>query len=988
MDKSREEKNELYLTNLIDIDMLQRIQDAFGDMTGMAVVTVDDKGAPVTVPTNFTDFCCKYTRCSEEGRRRCEECDIKGAELRLKTGETYSHYYCHAGLVDFAAPIMAGDKMIGGYIGGQILTSPPNLEKFRKIAAEIGVDPDKYAEAVKKVQIVSEEKAATASNFLCVIASALSDMVYKGYVIQKNAVEIKKAARMKSDFLANMSHEIRTPMNAIIGMADLALREEMSPAARDFIHQVKASSKNLLVIINDILDFSKIESGKMDIVEVEYVPLSLVNDLTCIINSRIGNKDIEFTMDIPPDLPKGLYGDNIRIHQVLLNILTNAVKFTNQGEINLKMEIERLEGNMLNMRIAIKDTGVGIKENDLQKLFTSFQQVDSKRNRNIEGTGLGLAISKQLLQLMGGKISVTSEYGKGSVFTVELPQKIMDDVPSLTLPENPITSAVLISNSYVKKQLVRDLNRIGSHCIDLSEGTELSELNIDFLFVEKVFFSHSIQKLLLDNPNIHGIVLSDYDNLELVDIPGVKVISKPAYSLSIYNAMGFTDIFTGTEESDSAGGFTFIAPDAHILVVDDNPVNLTVAKGLLEPLRMHTDTASGAAEAIEAIHKVKYDLIFMDHMMPEVDGIEATHIIRRLVPSYNDIPIIALTANAIGGAKQMFIKEGMNDFCAKPIEMKDILSKLKKWLPKDKILPVTDVSGGSVQDIPEIHISEGGDTNIANIKELDVSRAISLLGSEKLYRTVLKEYYCAIDKKRNSILEHKNNEKWRDFTIEVHSLKSTSKQIGADHLSSLAAELEKAGNENNVDFIMLHTEEMLTEYLKLKDILKPYFPEQSENEGEKPPQTADVFELLSKMQEALDNFDTLQIDGVVEQMSSYTFTGKQNELFIKLKQAAEESDIDVCSEIVSEWGKHIVGSDSTAVKGQALLEMLGRIQNALDNFDTLEIDEVIDKMSKFSFTEKGKEYFEKLKAASDIYDLDRCNSIVEKWRSAAEKVMR
>ncbi len=988
MDKSNEEKNELYLTNLIDIEMLQRIQDAFGDMTGMAVVTVDDKGEPVTSPTNFTDFCRKYTRCSEEGRRRCEKSDIKGAELSLQTGENYSHYHCHAGLVDFAAPIMAGDKMIGGYIGGQILTSPPDLDKFRKIAAEIGVNPDEYVEAVKKVQIVSEEKAAAASNFLFVIASVLSDMVYKGYVIQKNAVEIKKAARMKSDFLANMSHEIRTPMNAIIGMADLALREEMSPAARDFIHQVKASGKNLLVIINDILDFSKIESGKMDIVEVEYVPLSMVNDLTCIINSRIGNKDIEFTMDIPPDLPKSLYGDNIRIHQVLLNILTNAVKFTKQGEINLKMEIERMDDNILNMRIAIKDTGVGIKENDLAKLFTSFQQVDSKRNRNIEGTGLGLAISKQLLQLMNGKISVTSEYGKGSTFTIELPQKILDDAPALTLPEEPVTSAILISNPYVKKQLMRDLNRIGSQCIDLSEGTELSELNTDFMFVEKMFFSQSVQKLLLDNSKIHGIVLSDYDNIELVDIPGVKVISKPAYSLSIYNAMGITDICTETEESDTAGGFTFIAPDAHILVVDDNPVNLTVAKGLLEPLRMHTDTAPGAAEAIEAIHKVKYDLIFMDHMMPEVDGIEATHIIRRLVPSYNDIPIIALTANAIGGAKQMFIKEGMNDFCAKPIEMKDILSILKKWLPKEKILPFTDISGGSVQDIPEIHSPSGDDTNISNIKELDVSRAISLLGSEKLYRTVLKEYYSAIDKKRNSILGHKNNQRWRDYTIEVHSLKSTSKQIGADHLSSLAAELEKAGNENNIDFIMFHTEEMLTEYLKLKDILKPYFPECAENEAEKPPQTADVFELLSKMQEALDNFDTLQIDEVTEQMSAYTFAGKQNELFLKLKCAAEKSDIDVCTEIVTEWGKLIVGSDSNAVKGQTLIEMLCRIQNALDNFDTLEIDDVIEKMSKLNFTEKGKEYFGKLKTASDIYDLDSCNQIVEEWRNAAEKAMR
>lgn len=986
MSKSNEDKNKLYLTNLIDKDMMQRIQDAFGEFTGMAVVTVDDKGMPVTKPTNFADFCTKYTRGCEEGRRRCEECDIKGAQLRRENGDSRYYYFCHAGLVDFAAPIMAGDQMIGGFIGGQILIAPPDLDKYRKTAEELGIDPEEYVEAVKNVRIVSEEKAAKASNFLNVIASVLSEMVYKGYVIQKNAVEIKKAARMKSDFLANMSHEIRTPMNAVIGMADLALREEMSPAARDYIHQVKASSKNLLVIINDILDFSKIESGKMDIVEAEYVPLSLVNDLTCIITGRIGKKDIEFTMDIPPDLPRSLYGDNVRIHQVLLNILTNAVKFTKQGEIHLKMEIERLPDNILNMRISISDTGVGIKKTDIGKLFTSFQQVDSKRNRNIEGTGLGLAISKQLLQLMNGKISVESEYGKGSTFTIELPQKILDDEPALIDHGKAISSGILISNPYVERQLVMDLKRIGSECIDFSEETELTDLKIDYLFVEKAFFSQSVQKLLLDNPQIHGIVLADYDHIELVDIPGVKVISRPAYSLSIYNAMGITDISTVSEENDTAGGFTFIAPEAHILVVDDNPVNLTVAKGLLEPLRMHTDTAPGAAEAIEMIHKVKYDLIFMDHMMPEVDGIEATHIIRRLVPSYNDIPIIALTANAIGGAREMFIKEGMNDFCAKPIEMKDILSKLRKWLPKDKIQPATDISGGSVQDIPEIG-SEKNDMKISNIKELDVSRAIKLLGSEKLYHTVLKEYFCAILKKHDSILGHMNREEWRDYTIEVHSLKSTSKQIGADRLSAMAAELEKAGNEGNIGYITEHTEEMLMEYLKMKDVLEPYFPECKSADTNKTPQAADVFELLSKMQDALDNFDTLQIDEAVEQMSSFTFEDRQAELFERLKKAAEESDIDVCSNIVGEWGKLIVGTDSKAMRGQALIEMLCRIQTALDNYDTLEIDDVIEKMCKFNFTKRGMEYFEKLKAASDSYDLDSCNSIVEEWRSEAEKAM-
>lgn len=971
--------NSLSLTDLIDVEMLQKIQDAFGAFTGMAVVSVDTKGAPVTKGTNFTEFCNKYTRGTEIGNRGCEECDIRSAEITFQTGKATS-YKCHAGLVDFAAPIMAGDTMVGGFIGGQILTEPPDLEKFAKMAEKIGVAPDEYVEAVQKVQIVSKETVDKASNFLYIVASALSNMAYKSHQLHENAIEIEKASRMKSDFLANMSHEIRTPMNAIIGLADLALREEMSPVARDYIHQVKASSKNLLVIINDILDFSKIESGKMDIVEVEYEPLSLINDLTSIVNSRIGSKDIEFIMDIAPDLPKNLYGDNVRIHQVMLNLLTNAVKFTNQGEIRLELNVKRTASDMLMMNVTIRDTGIGIKESDMHKLFNSFQQVDSKRNRNIEGTGLGLAISQQLVNLMHGTISVKSKYNHGSAFSFSLPQRIIDDIPAVPCLENTASAAVLIKNPYVEKQLMKDLKWIGASCVDLAETNDFEHLDIDFLFVEKALFSQAVQKFIQDNPSMRCMVLSEYDSFEPVDIPNVKVISKPAYSLSLYNAMGVADINMVFEESDRETTFNFVAPDAHILVVDDNSVNLTVAKGLLEPLRMNIDTASGAAEAIELIHRVQYDLIFMDHMMPEVDGIEATHIIRQLVPSYNDIPIIALTANAIGGAKDMFLKEGMNDFCAKPIDVKDIVSKLKNWLPKEKILPASDISRGSVQDTP-VMSEDTGERKLSNIHELNTRSAIELLGSESLYRAVLKEFYCAIDKKSASIRSRCKSEQWRDYTIEVHSLKSTSKQIGADHLSSLAAELEKAGNEGNTELILRNTEGMLEEYAKLKDILRPYFPECGDAE-EKRKQSEDIFQLLEKMHEALDNFDTLQVDEVIEQMSRYSFTEEQKGLFEELKSCAEAGDIDKCSEVTERWGLAIVeGSlgDGT-LKGEELSKFLDKMEKALEDFDTLEIDDVIEQMSARQYEEEEQGLFEELRKCAEAYDVDGCGRIVESWR--------
>lgn len=965
-------KNNLYITDLIDVDILQQLQDAFSDLLGMAALTSDSNGVAVTEGSNFTDFCFKYTRPTELGRKRCEQCDKHGAELTHANGSACS-YYCHAGLMDFAAPIMANGEMVGSFIGGQVLTESPDIEKIRETALELGINPDEYVEAVKKIPIVSKERVEKASSFLFVLATILSNIAYKGYALHQSNVELEKASHMKSDFLANMSHEIRTPMNAVLGLSDLALREEMSAAAREYVHQIKASSKNLLVIINDILDFSKIESGKMDIVEVEYEPLSLINDLTSIVNSRIGGKEIEFTMDISPDLPKSLYGDSVRIHQIILNLLTNAVKFTHQGEVHLKIDFECKDKDTAVMKVAVSDTGIGIKEEDIDKLFNSFQQVDSKRNRNIEGTGLGLAISRQLLDLMEGKISVESEYEKGTTFYFEVPQKIIDATPIVPKLKKSFQAAVLVSNDYVKQQLIRDLKWIGAEYMDLAENNTYEELKADYLIVEKPFFTDTMQDLLSQCPDMQCLVLADYDSIDAIDIHNVQIVSKPVYSLSLYNAMGIKEI---NFESDISEGdsFTYVAPDAHILIVDDNSVNLTVAKGLLEPLNMNIDVASSAAEAIEKIHYINYDLIFMDHMMPEVDGIEATHIIRRLVPSYNDIPIIALTANAIGRARELFLKEGMNDFVAKPIDVKDIVSKLRKWLPKEKILPVDKAS--AARDSTD----SDGSSNAVNIKELNTKEAISRLGSEKMFWFVLKEYFCAINQKYNAILEHKDAERWRDYTIEVHALKSTSRQIGAEHISVLAAEMEKAGNDGNIALINEKTGAMLEEYLRLKEVLQPYFTDASVVE-ERVAQTGEILEMLEKMQMALNAFDTLQIDEVIEEMSKFKYSETSVDFFERLKKAAEEGNIDDGLNIVNQWGTALVNFVSD---GDKTIHMLSNLQDALDKFDTLEVDAVIEKMAKNTFLYSGinKPYFQQLQEAAKTGDFDMCAKIAGYWSKA------
>ncbi len=890
-------EKELSVTDLIDTEVLQRLQDGFAEMTGMAALTTDVNGKPVTRGSNFTDFCNLYTRNSPVGGERCEQCDRHGAEETRKNGRPQI-YYCHAGLMDFSAPIMANDRLVGCFIGGQVLVKPVEEEHVRRVAEEIGVDEEEYLTAARKVNIRQEEQIERAADFLHIIASVLSDIAYgKHMAIQANE-EIERAANMKSDFLANMSHEIRTPMNAVIGMAEMALREEVSPAAREYILQIKSSGRTMLRIINDILDFSKIESGKMDINPVEYGPMSVVNDMVNIVMPRLRDKDVELVLDISPDIPDRLLGDNIRIKQILINLVNNAIKFTQKGAVTVRMEGVRKEERMTELSIEIEDTGIGIKKEDIGKLFRSFQQLDSKRNRNIEGTGLGLAISKRLLVLMEGDIQVESEYGKGSKFSVKLPQEIIDPVPGISVKNMENALAVLwIDNPYVEQQLRKDLSVFHieyAKASNIEELCRIPEGKEQFLFVERMCFNMEVEEFAKSHPSWTIVLMIDYFDAEEYRSSNIVVVKKPLYALNIAMIFNKEKIHYAQEGSEDEE-FNFIAPEAEILVVDDNSLNLTVVEGLLEPLKMKIDTALSGREAIDKISVHHYDLVFMDHMMPELDGVETTHIIRRFHKEYDDTPIIALTANAVDGTKEMFLKEGMNDFVPKPIELRLLVSKVRQWLPVEKILH-------SIAN-EETDTAEK-ETKPLLVGNLDTALAVSLLGSEKLFWTVLKDYYCCIERKSAEILSFYEKEDWASYTIGVHALKSASKQIGAVGLSEKAAELEKAGNARDLEFIRAHTMDMLKEYQEYISVLMPYFPEQVKREEEKPLiAEKELFKLFDRLQEAVENLDMDGMQEVLDGLQEYRFSEKQKPQIDKLKRAIEEMDVEVCEELMKGWSR-------------------------------------------------------------------------------------
>lgn len=607
---------------------------------------------------------------------------------------------------------------------------------FLSEKTEIVIGENHYEKFIKELAVKDKVKG------YCLIMLNVT----KRYNIMEELKEAKQRAEeaneSKSNFLSNMSHEIRTPMNAIVGMTEILLRSDLSDQDRGYLMNIKNSGASLLTIINDILDFSKIESGKLEILEEEYEPMSMLSDLSMIFLNRIGDKPVELIFDIDKNLPNKLYGDSLRIRQVIINIANNAIKFTAAGYVKLTIQMAPMaEQDMVNLNISIEDSGQGIKPEDLDKLFGSFQQVDTKKNRNKEGTGLGLAISKQLVETMGGQIGVRSEYGKGSEFYFHIPQRVIGDQIAATVREDAVQNNPVVVSGHMKDgQILEQLKSLtegyGLKFVDCYEA-RAHKVKVDYFFVdesvyrglkasiEEYFVSTGTELCVLQNP-MREAVWNDQ----------ATVVNKPLYTLNFCQVINH-ETTAAFVETDNVMNFT--APQAQILIVDDNEMNLKVAKGLLQPLQMNIDTASSGKTALEMVQTKQYHIVFMDHMMPVMDGVETTQRMRALEDTYiQNMPIIALTANAVTGAREIFKEAGMNDFVAKPIELKDICSKIRAWLPHELIVKMSAPAQQQLQIPAQM---------LPVIEGLDVMEGIKNCGSLELFTNLLGDFYKLIDLK-------------------------------------------------------------------------------------------------------------------------------------------------------------------------------------------------------------------------------------------------
>lgn len=618
----------------------------------------------------------------------------------------------------------------------------------------------------------------------------------------KSAIE--KAEKARDIFLANMSHELRTPINTILGLNELIIRESQEENIKEYARDIRQSGNILLALVSDILDFSKLEADKLELTEGIYDVSSLLNDLINSISVQLRRKKLDLVLEIAQDIPYKLLGDEIHIRQIIGNLLSNAVRYTEKGRITLHVSWKEMAEDNIEIYVIVKDTGIGIKEEDIPKLFMAFQQMDSTIRSKDDRTGLGLAITDRLLKMMGSKLEVQSVFGKGSAFSFKIIQKVVDREP-----------------------------------------------------------------------------LGDFE----------KQYKESLRSIEDYHEK-------------------FIAPMGRILIVDDNAMNLAVAQGLLKGTRLQIDVAASGEECLELIKRKTYHLICMDHMMPVMDGVQTLHAIRALEgnPS-KDIPVIALTANAVAGAKEMYLKEGFQDYLTKPIDADKLENMLIEYLPSNVVYLTHNQKISDEYEQAE----EGSELAIREsqlyLMGFNLRNGLRYMGGDKaLYGKVLHDFHSILQEKEEALKDFLQKGDMPGYTIIVHSLKGNARNVGADDLADEAFELEKMAKAGQLEDVTVRSPILFSMMNSMRNSLKVYL--ESEDEREKQPDKPEIsgglkitedewVSALTELAARLDDFDGDSAVARLRELKRYERPEADKKMLRLCEKAVKDYAYDIALEIVN-----------------------------------------------------------------------------------------
>lgn len=756
--------------------------------------------------------------------------------------------------------------------------------------------------------------------------------------LMENIRELEIVEKSKDDFMVNISHEIRTPINAVCGMSEALLQEELPTDVRRDIIDIQTAGRNLLATVSNILDFSELESGKMELMEESYNITSTITDIINMALTFENGRQLEFIVDCDANLPSNLVGDEQKLRRIVMNLLENAMKFTKEGGIVLRIKFRKEEYG-INLMVSIRDSGIGMSQAEIERVFTSYGQLDSKRSREEGGVGLGLSIAQALVQRMGGFITVESEPGVGTEFLFTIPQKVLDETPIVSIKNKGNLFAACYINmdkynfSVIREGYEKSIRHMAEQfgilfriCRNLPElKRRIEHENYSHVFIsfeeyceDKAFFENLAKELTV-------VLILDYGQEKQVGSEMLRIY-KPFTVLSIAAVFNGQKTLQG-EDVQKELKHRFIAPEAKMLVVDDNAMNLKVMARLLLPYQIRVDMASSGQEALHKLDTMEYDCVFLDHMMPEMDGVETLHRIRKKSGSYfQSLHVIAFTANAIGGAREMFMEEGFDDFIAKPIELSVLERMLRRYIPVQKQIDVEEedirnmtsdnkqektasVNTDSIQTEPAEKTDEEALNDLSSAG-INIGQGIAYCGDKEGFREIIGIFYKEGIKRSRQLEQLFKERDWKNYVITVHALKGNARGIGANDLSELALHLETAGKEERVEYIEAHHEELMEQYTLLLHVLgESAFIRKEEPARETEEITVETLrERIGLLREKLDSFESEGLPELLEQLGG-SRCGETSlaGLVEEIREKTEEFDFPGAAEVLETWEK---GSES------------------------------------------------------------------------------